>query len=44
MNFTVAGFRATGETILTDYESIEKTFKNFAEKLIEMGGNAKVTT
>lgn len=41
MNFVVAGMRATGETIISDAEYLEKTFKSFDDQLRSLGANAE---
>jgi 3-phosphoshikimate 1-carboxyvinyltransferase len=37
MNFAIAGMRATGETVLSDAESLEKTFGDFNSQLRSLG-------
>ncbi len=41
MNFTVAGMRAEGKTILSDGESLDKAFNDFNNQLINLGANIK---
>ncbi len=42
MAFGIAGMRASGETIISDAEYLQKTFKSFDQDLRDMGADAEI--